>query len=127
MSSNFGSVFLVVATMAYLAPMELQTQIDEMKQSLNRQNLINIALAVVIVVGVGVAVIQPAGDAEFGTITCKKWRVIDKDGKQRIAAGTTADGESSVLWKDKDGKLRIDAATFADGTVSLPTKDLKPK
>ncbi len=105
--------------------MELQTQIDEMKRSLNRQKLINIALAGVIVVGVGVAAIQPAGDATFDTITCKEWKVVDKEGKLRISAETLADGNARVAWKDKDGKTRILAATKADGTVELPTKDLK--
>ena len=67
--SNFVSFFLV-ATMAYLAPMELQTQIDELKTSSKRQKIAIISLAGVIVAGVGVAAIQPAGDAEFDTITC---------------------------------------------------------
>ena len=49
--------------------MELQTRIEKLEISLNRQKLINIALAGVIVVGVGVAAIQPAGDATFDTIT----------------------------------------------------------
>ena len=128
--------------------MELQTQIDEMKRSLNRQKLINIALASVIVAGVGVAAIQPVGDATFDTITCKGWKVVDKDGKvrisattdadgqasvwwldkdgkSRIAAGTLADGEASVMWLDKDEKLRIAAGTNAAGTVVLPTSDFK--
>ena len=122
--SNLVSLFLG-ARMAYIAPMELQTQIDEMKQSLNRQKLINIALAGVIVVGVGVAAIQPAGDAEFGTITCKAWKVVDKDGKLRINAATLANGTASVQWLDKDEKIRIGAVTLPDGTVLLPTRDEK--
>ena len=111
--------------MAYPAPMELQTRIEKLEASLNRQKLINIALACVIVAGVGVAAIQPAGDATFDTITCKAWKVVDKDGKTRIAAVTSADGLASVQWSDKDGKPRIGAATLADGTVFLPTEDLK--
>ena len=122
--SNFVSLFLG-ATMAYLAPMELQTQIDELKASSKRQKIAIIALAGVIVVGVGVAAIQPAGDATFDTITCKAWRVVDKDGKVRIGAGTHADGEASVQWLDKDEKVRIAAGITADGTVGLPTSDLK--
>ena len=109
--------------MAYLAPMELQTQIDELKASSKRQKIAIIALASVIVAGVGVAAIQPAGDATFETITCKAWKVVDKDGKLRIAAVTSADGQASVQWKDKDGKVRIGAGTHADGTVVLPTRD----
>ena len=109
--------------MAYLAPMELQTQIDELKASSNRQKLINIALAGVIVAGVGVAAIQPAGDATFDTITCKAWKVVDKDGKVRIDAGTNADGTASVIWKDKDGKSRIDVGTIANGNAGVTCLD----
>ena len=92
--------------LVYSAPMELQTQIDEMKRSLNRQKLLNIALASVIVAGVGVAAIQPAGDATFDTITCKAWKVVDNESKLRISAGTDADGYAGVQWFDKDGKSR---------------------
>ena len=122
--SNFVPVFLV-ATMAYLAPMELQTRIEKLETSLKRQKIAIIALASVIIAGVGVAAIQPAGDAEFDTITCKAWKVVDKDAKVRITAETFADGQASVQWNDKDGKGRIAAATYADGTVELPTEDLK--
>ena len=113
--------------LAYSAPMELQTQIDELKASSKRQKIAIISLTGVIVAGVGIAAIQPAGDAEFDTITCKSLKVVDKDGKVRIAAGTFADGFAGVGWLDKDEKLRIDASTFADGEVVLPTRDLKPK
>ena len=114
---------------AYIEPMELQTQIDELKTSVKRQKLINIALAGVIVVGGGVAAIQPAGDAEFGTITCKEWRVVDKDGKVRIGAVTGANGDAGVQWKDKDGKVRITAATYGKGTADVQwlDKDCKPR
>ena len=113
--------------LAYLAAMELQTQIDELKTSSKRQKIAIIALASVIVAGVGVAAIQPAGDAEFDTITCKKWKVVDKDGKVRIAAGTFADGQASVDWVDKDEKLRIRAATFASGNASVTWFDKDEK
>ena len=105
--------------LVYSAPMELQTQIDEMKRSLNRQKLINIALASVIVAGVGVAAIQPAGDATFDTITCKAWKVVDNESRVRIAAGTYANGEAGVVWMDKDGKKRINAGTYADGEAGV--------
>ena len=105
--------------LAYLAAMELQTQIDELKTSSKRQKIAIIALASVIVAGVGVAAIQPAGDATFDTITCKKWKVVDKDGKVRIAAGTFADGAASLAWADKDEKVRIAAVTLADGTARV--------
>ena len=63
--------------LAYSAPMELQTQIDELKASSKRQKIAIISLTGVIVAGVGIAAIQPAGDAEFDTITCKSWKVVD--------------------------------------------------
>ena len=72
--------------LVYSAPMELQTQIDELRASSKRQKIAIIALASVIVAGVGMAAIQPAGDATFDTITCNKWKVVDKDGKVRIVA-----------------------------------------
>ena len=43
-------------------------------------------------------------DPDFRMITCTGWRVVDKDGKMRIAE-----------------------VTFDDGTVKLPTEDRKPK
>ena len=86
--------------MAYPAPMELQTRIEKLETSLKRQKIAIIALASVIVAGVSVAAIQPAGDAEFDTITCKAWKVVDKDGKMRIGAIASADGSASVLWLD---------------------------
>ena len=43
-------------------------------------------------------------DPDFRMITYKGWRVVDKDGKIRIAE-----------------------VTFDDGTVKLPTEDRKPK
>ena len=136
------------ARLAYVAPMELQTQIDELKASMRVQRFAIVALSCVIVAGVGIAAVQSAGDAEFDTITCKAWQIVDKDGKvriaaetdpdgrarvqwldkdekQRIAAETDADGNAGVQWLDKDEKRRIAALTSADGTVALPTGDLK--
>ena len=100
--------------------MEIQTRIEKLETSLNRQKLINIALAGVAGVAVFFAV-KP-----HGVITCDGWRVVDKDGKVRIdAAGTDAEGDASVQWYDKDGKVRIAAGTLADGKVVLPTSDRK--
>ena len=62
----------------------------------------------------------------FDTITCKEWKVVDAEGKERITAFTNPDGQASVQWFDKDEKRRIAAATLADGTVVLPTKDENP-
>ena len=83
----------------------------------------------------------------FDTIACKTWKVVDADGKTRIAAATLADGQAFVqlldkdektrieavttdsgiavvLWRDKDEKMRIAAGTFNDLLFHLPTKDL---
>ena len=67
------------------------------------------------------------GNPHFGTITCKRWQVVDNDGKVRIGAGTLADGEASVYWWDKDGKARIAAATNADGQASVQWNDTDGK
>ena len=111
--------------------MELQAQIDELKEEVAQ-----------------LKALLHGGDAKFGIITCKGWRVvdkdgktrinattfadgtagvswIDKDGKMRIIAATSADGRAGMQWDDKDGKMRIGAATLADGSVVLPTEDLK--
>ena len=127
----------------------IQQQIGAMQKSIKRQRFAIIALAGIIVAGGFIAAVRPAGDATFDTITCKGWKVVDKDGKERIVAGTHADGYAGVQWLDKDGKRRIAAATsadglasvawrdkddktrivaaiFADGTVALPTKDQNP-
>ena len=113
--------------LAYPAPMELQTQIDELRASSKRQKIAIIALASVIVAGVGVAAIQPAGDATFDTITCKAWKVVDKDGKVRIGATTDANANASVVLFDKDGKVRIGAGTPADGQASVELFDKDEK
>ena len=107
--------------------MELQTQIDELKASSKRQKIAIIALAGVIVAGIGIAAIQPAGDATFDTITCNAWKVVDKDEKLRIVAATFANGEAGVQWLDKDGKLRINALTFANGEAGVQWLDKDEK
>ena len=109
--------------MVYLGPMELQTRIETLETSLKRQKIAITALACVIVAGVGIAAIQPTGDATFDTITCKSWKVVDKDEKLRIVAGTTADGRASVRWLDKDGKSRIGAGTLTDGSAAVQWSD----
>ncbi len=125
----------------------LSTDLRILKSSLQRQRIVIASLAAVIGIGAFIGATRPAGDATFDTITCKKWLVVDKDGKvrigstvfddgeasvqwydkdgkKRINAGTFADRQAAVFWTDKDGKTRIVAATSADGTVELPTKDL---
>ena len=121
------SASFLVARLVYLAPMELQTQIDELKASMRVQKFAIAALSCVIVAGVGIAAIQPVGDATFDTITCKEWRVVDKDGKTRIGAGTSEDGQASVGWLDKDEKVRIAAATSANGQASVELLDKDEK
>ena len=101
--------------------MELQKQMEKLETSLNRQKIINIALAGVVGVAVFFAV-KP-----HGVITCDGWRVVDKDGKVRIVAATDADGEAGVAWYDKDGKVRIGAATYADGQACVQWLDKDEK
>ena len=105
----------------------LQVIVAKQQASVKRQRFAIIALAGIIVAGGFIAAVPPFGDATFDTITCKTWKIIDKDGKMRIGATTDANGYASVQWHDKDGKQRIAAATFADGnaTVSWLDKDEK--
>jgi len=105
----------------------LQVIVAKQQASVKRQRFAIIALAGIIVAGGFIAAVRPFGDATFDTITCKTWKIIDKDGKMRIGATTDANGYASVQWHDKDGKQRIAAATFADGnaTVSWLDKDEK--
>jgi len=85
------------------------------------QTIINIVFAVAFV---GYVVWQR--NPTFDTITCKKWRVVDKDGKVRIIAAALANGQAGVQWFDKDEEIRIHALIAANGTVLLPTTDLNP-
>ena len=127
----------------------LQVIVAKQQVSVKRQRFAIIALAGIIVAGGFIAAVRPVGDATFDTITCKGWKVVDKDGKLRIVAATLDDGQASVAlldkqkkarisattfadgdagmtWRDKDEKTRIGAVTYADGTVNLPTTDLTP-
>ena len=105
----------------------IQHQIGALQTSVKRQRLLNIALLGVIVAGGFVAAVRPPGDATFDTITCKGWKVVDKDEKVRIASATSADGKAGVVWIDKDGKMRIDAGTYADGGASVRWYDKDEK
>lgn len=115
--SDFVSFFLG-ATMAYLAPMELQTQIDELKASSKRQKIAIIALASVVVL----YAVKP-----YGVITCKGWKVVDKDGMVRISAGTLADGSANVALLDKDDKVRISAGVVPNGIAGVGLNDKNEK
>ncbi len=44
---------------------------------------------------------------------------------QRVATFTRDDGGAGVAWCDANGKERITAGSNADGVVMLPTKDLE--
>lgn len=100
----------------------LQVIIAQQQLSVKRQRFAIIALACIIIAGGFIAAVRPVGDATFDTITCKAWKVVDKDGKVRIMA-TTADGYAGVTWRDKDEKARIDASTTADGYASMAWRD----
>ena len=105
----------------------IEEQLAHLRSSLRRQRVFNLALVGTAIAATTVAAVRPASDVTFDTVTCKKWKVVDDDGKTRISAGTKADGRASVTWYDKDSKERIKAGTWADGTANLPTIDLKPK
>ena len=61
----------------------------------------------------------------YDEVTCNRWTVVDKNGKERITAFTNPDGNASVSWYDKDAKLRISAATLADGYAGVGWFDNK--
>ena len=98
--------------MAYLAPMELQTQIEKLEARI-----------------AALEKMLHGGDATFDTIICKAWRVVDKDGTGRIIAGTSPEGRSGVVWVvwfDKDGNgpypLTSLSVPFADGKINRNRK-----
>ncbi len=43
----------------------------------------------------------------------------DRDGKQRILAGTFPDGNAVIQLDDRDGKERIVAGTLSDGNAVI--------
>ena len=69
----------------------IQQQLNALQISVKRQRLLNIALHGVIVAGGFIAAVRPAGDAAFNKITCKGWKVVDADGKERITSRTDLD------------------------------------
>ena len=97
----------------------IQDQIRELQTSVRRQRFAIVALASALTGIAFVGAVSPAGDATFDTITCKAWRVVDKDGKGRIRAATLPDGSAFMLWNDKDGKTRIRAGTDPNGTADV--------
>jgi len=105
----------------------IQQQLNALQTSVKRQRFAIIALAGIIVAGAFVAAVRPVGDATFDKITCKGWKVVDGDGKQRIAAATLAGGQAFVHLFDTDRKLRISAETFDDGTAGVKWYDKEEK
>jgi hypothetical protein len=105
----------------------IQDQIRELQTSVRRQRFAIFALASVLTGIALIGAVRPAGDATFDTITCKAWKVVDADGRQRINAGTFPDGFAGVKWSDGDGKERIVAVTTPGGLsfVSLNGGDGK--
>ena len=101
----------------------LQVIVAKQQASVKRQRFAIIALTSIIVAGGFIAAVRPASDATFDTITCKGWKVVDKDEKVRIAAGTSVDGNSIMIWLDKDEKRRIMATTLADGSAGVAWYD----
>ncbi len=107
----------------------IQDQIRELQTSVRRQRFAIVALASVLTGIALIGAVRPVGDATFDTITCKEWKVVDKDGKPRIGAATAPDGSAGVAWVDKDGKPRIVAGTEPDGSANVvwADKDGKPR
>jgi len=107
----------------------LSADFRTLKISVQRQRIVIASLAAIIGVGAFIGATHPVGDGSFDTVTCRAWKLIDKDGTLRIGATTFADGEAVVQWFDKGGKMRIVAATDADGdaTVQMNDKDGKSR
>ena len=97
----------------------IQDQIRELQTSVRRQRFAIVALASALTGIAFVGAVSPAGDATFDTITCKAWKVVDKDGRARIGADALPNGAASIAWVDKDGKPRIGAYTLPDGRAGM--------
>jgi YD repeat-containing protein len=94
----------------------IQDQIRELQTSVRRQRLAIVALASVLTGIALIGAVRPVGDATFDTITCKEWKVVDKDGKVRIGAGSTSN-TAGMAWNDKDERMRVAIATSFDGAA----------
>ena len=105
----------------------LQVIVAKQQVSVKRQRFAIIALAGIIVTGGFIAAGRPTGDATFDIITCKGWRVVDKDEKARIIATTHAEGDAIVYWRDKNGKQRIHVSTGPEGDASVTLMDKNEK
>ncbi len=98
----------------------LSADLRTLKTSVQRQRIVIASLVGILGIGAFIGATRPAGDATFDTITCKEWRVVDKDGKKRIVAGVSDDGlAAGVQWLDQDGKVRIGAVTRTDRDAAV--------
>ncbi len=105
----------------------IQQQVAALQKSVQRQRIAIFVLAGICTAGVLVGATKPIEDATFDTITCKKWVVVDGDGKPRIVGETMADGDALLQFADKDGKTRITAGTMASGNARLELADKDEK
>ena len=104
---------------------DIQAQIQSLQTSVRRQRFAIVALATILAGCTLLGAVSPAGDATFDTITCKAWRVVDKDGKGRIRAATSDEGNAALVWFDEDGRGRIIVSTQGSraGTMTFFDKD----
>ena len=96
----------------------LESRIRALEASNRHQRYSITALAAIIVGGAFIAATRPAGDATFDTVTCKKWSLVDKDGKVRIGAQVRPNGDAGMVWTDTNGKTRIGVSIATDGTAA---------
>jgi hypothetical protein len=92
----------------------IEEQLASMRSSLRRQRLFNLALVGIAVAAATVAATRPAGDATFDMVTCKNWKLVDKDGKLRIGAGIEPGGIAAMAWLDTNGKPRVGVSVSND-------------
>ena len=86
------------------------------------QTIINCVFAIAFV-----AYVVWSRNPTFDTITCKSWKVVDEDGKERIVTGTDQFGFSSVAFVDKNKQMRISAGTRASGLAGMAIFDMEGK
>jgi hypothetical protein len=121
---------------------DIQTQIRDLQASVRRQRVAIVTLSCILAGAALYGAASPASDATFDTVTCKAWRVVDKDGKVRIGANVAESGSpvlvltntnevpvvmASVLdgdrgylgIHDRDGKARLTAAFGEDKAIGL--------
>lgn len=56
---------------------------------------------------------------KFDSLVCRKLRIIDKEGRTRIAAGTRDEDEVGIWWLDSEKHVRISALTDSEGLASI--------